>query len=116
MFPKMCQKVVKKCSKFFQKVVKKLSKCCQKVVKKLSKSCQKVIKKLSRSYQKNVKVVNFFSKFKTSREDNDEEEEEDWLLLDQVSTSSHLVKIHTNSKGLFYKMDRGLPEYSHDSA
>jgi hypothetical protein len=57
-----------------KKVVKKLSK----VVKMLSKSCQK----LSKSCQKNVKLVNKLSKFKTSGEDD---EEEDWWLLVKIT-------------------------------
>jgi hypothetical protein len=56
----------------------------------LSKSCQKVLKKLSKSCQKVVKVVKKLNKFKTSGED---EEEEDWWLQDQVATLSHLVKM-----------------------
>jgi hypothetical protein len=70
-------------SKSCQKVLKK---SCQKVVKKLSK----VIKKLSKKCQTSQQIG--LSKFKTSGEDDDDEEAEDWLLQDQVATSSHLVK------------------------
>jgi HSP90 family molecular chaperone len=76
-------------SKISQKVVKKLSKKLSKNVKECSNSCQKVLKKLSKSCQKVVKVVKKLYTFKTSGEDD---EEQDWWLQDQVATSSHLVK------------------------
>jgi hypothetical protein len=60
-----------------QKVVKKL----QKLQKLLGKSCQKVVKRLSK----------FCYIGKGSGEDEDDEE--DWWLLDQVATWSHLVKM-----------------------
>jgi hypothetical protein len=106
---KRCQKVIKNCflklSKSYQKVVKKLSnKCqkscrsCQKIINKLSKKCPKIcqklcnfffVKKLSKMFVKNLSIICPFAQI--VREEG-EEEEEDWWLLDQVATSSHLVK------------------------
>jgi hypothetical protein len=72
--------------KTMSKVEKKLSKNCQKVTKKLSKSCQKVVtkschKKLSKVVKKSCSIVEKGWKM-----------EEAQRKLDQVATSSHLVK------------------------
>jgi hypothetical protein len=80
---------MKKKSKNCQKIVKKLSGSCRKVVKKLSKSCQKEVKKMSKSSQSCQKNFKFF----VAEELEEEEEEEDnWYSLDQVPSTSHLVK------------------------
>jgi RNA processing factor Prp31 len=95
------KKVGKSWQKSCQKDVKKMSKNCQKVVKKLSKSvqksCQKVVKKfskkLSKSYEKFRLAWYKPKKSELSREKEEEEEEDDnWYSLDQVRTTSHLVK------------------------
>jgi hypothetical protein len=55
----------------------------------------KIVKKFSKISQKFVQI--FFKKLtlllRLSGEEEEGEEEEDWWLLDQVSTSSHLVKM-----------------------
>jgi predicted PurR-regulated permease PerM len=90
-----------------KKKVKILSKSCQKVVKKMSKSCQKVVKKVKK-LSKNLSnffskmFLNFFCQLFALLSGEKEEEEEDWWLLDQVATSSHLLKINTIKSFIIY--------------
>jgi hypothetical protein len=67
-------------------VVKKF----KKVVKIFSKSCQKVLSHL---------VKNKKSESSGEEEEEEEEEEDNWYSLDQVPTTSHLVKTCSNTRG-----------------
>jgi hypothetical protein len=59
------------------------------VKKKLSKSCQKNSQKIVKKCQ------NFALLLRLSGEEG---EEEDWWILDQVATSSHLVKMASETR------------------
>jgi hypothetical protein len=72
-----------------------LSTSCQQVVNKLSTSCQKVvkvIKKLSQIALHLVKSSIKKSQSSVEEEEEEEEEEDNWYSLDQVPTTSQLVK------------------------
>jgi hypothetical protein len=67
----------------------------------LTKTCQKLVKNLSTNF---VALGRTQKKVKKSGEEEEleEEEEEDWHSLDQVPTSSHLVKNMKKNKHNFY--------------
>jgi hypothetical protein len=67
---------------------------CQNIVKKLSK--KNLVKNLSKMFVKNVRQK-FALLLRLSGEEG-EEEEEDWWILDQVATSSHLVKMASETR------------------
>jgi hypothetical protein len=60
--------------------------------KKLSKSCQKVVKKCQKVVKKPQKNESSGEELEELEEEEEEEKEEDWYSLDQVPTTSHLVK------------------------
>jgi hypothetical protein len=79
-----------------------LSKSCQKVVKKISKSSQKIVKKLLKILSHLGKKTKMNrpenkNKKKKKKKKKKEEEEDNWYSLDQVPTTSHLVKIGADS-------------------